>query len=150
MSLWGASNKILYTTNVNGAIYQSTDSGTTFNAMTSGTTDTLFAIWGTSTTQVWAVGQAGTIVANSGTATWTAQASGTTNDLRWLWGEPAPAGYTGDAYAVGDNGTILHYNGTQWTPMWSGLTSTLRTVYGTSATNVYIGGDNGVALLGSQ
>ena len=150
MGLWGASNKILYTTNVLGAIYQSTDSGRTFNPMTSGTTDTLFAVWGTSTTQLWAVGQAGTIVANSGSATWTAQTSGTTNDLRWLWGEPAPAGYTGDAYAVGDNGTILHYNGNQWSPMWSGLTTTLRSIYGTSATNVYIGGDNGVALLGSQ
>jgi hypothetical protein len=150
MSLWGSSNTTLYTTNVNGGIYQSTDSGTTFKAMTSGTTDTLFAIWGSGPTQIWAAGQAGTIITNSGGATWTAQASGTTNDLRWLWAGTAPTGYTGDAYAVGDAGTIQHFNGTQWSPMWSGVTTTLRTVYGISPTNVYVGGDNGVVLIGSQ
>jgi len=149
-SLWGASNKTLYTSNVNGVIYQSTDTGTTFNAMTSGTTDTLFAIWGASPTAIWATGQAGTMLFNNGGATWTAQASGTTNDLRWLWANTPPTGYTGDVYAVGDAGTIQHYNGTQWSPMWSGVTTTLRAVFGTSSTRVYIVGDNGVVLVGSQ
>jgi hypothetical protein len=150
MSLWGASNKILYTTNVNGAIYQSTDSGASFNAMTSGTTDTLFAIWGASPTAIWAAGQAGTMLFNNGGAAWAAQASGTTNDLRWMWANTPPTGYTGDAYAVGDAGTIQHYNGTQWSPMWSGVTTTLRATFGTSSTRVYIVGDNGVVLVGTQ
>jgi hypothetical protein len=150
MSLWGSSNTTLYTTAVNGTIYQSTDSGTTFNAMTSGTTDTLFAIWGASPTAIWAMGQAGTMLFNNGGATWTAQASGTTNDLRWMWADTPPTNYTGDVYAVGDAGTVQHYNGTQWSPMWSGVTTTLRAVYGLSPTQVYIVGDNGVVLVGSQ
>jgi hypothetical protein len=150
MSLWGASNTTLYTTSVNGTIYQSTDSGTTFNAMTSGTTDTLFAIWGSGPTAIWATGQAGTMLFNNGGATWTAQASGTTNDLRWMWADNPPTGYTGDVYAVGDAGTIQHWNGTQWSPMWSGVTTTLRAVYGLSPTQVFIVGDNGLVLAGSQ
>ena len=150
MSLWGASNTTLYTTSVNGTIYQSTDSGTTFNAMTSGTTDTLFAIWGSGPTAIWAAGQAGTMLFNNGGATWTAQASGTTNDLRWMWADSPPTGYTGDVYAVGDAGTIQHWNGTQWSPMWSSVTTTLRAVYGLSPTQVFIVGDNGVVLAGSQ
>ncbi|HSY81420.1 MAG TPA: hypothetical protein VK807_06645 [Gemmatimonadaceae bacterium] len=148
--LWGATNGTLYTTNVNGGIYQSTDSGRTFNAMTSGTTDSLFAIWGSGPTAIWAAGQAGTMLFNSGGATWTAQASGTTNDLRWMWADTPPTGYTGDVYAVGDAGTIQHWNGTQWSPMWSGVTTTLRAVYGLSPTQVYIVGDNGLVLAGSQ
>jgi hypothetical protein len=34
--------------------------------------------------------------------------------------------------------------------MWSGVTTTLRAVFGTSSTRVYIVGDNGVVLVGTQ
>lgn len=35
-------------------------------------------------------------------------------------------------------------------PMPTTVTSTIRTVFGTSSTNVYVGGDNGLVLQGTQ
>jgi hypothetical protein len=150
-SLWGTARTNQYAGATNGIVYHTTSAlPLTWTAQTTNTTDTIFAVWGTSATAVWAVGQAGKIIANTGTNTWTAQTSGTSNDLYGLWADTAPTGYTADVYAVGGTGTIVHYNGTEWSSMWSGVTSNLRAVFGTSATNVYVGGDNGVVLVGSQ
>ena len=49
-------------------------------------------------------------------------------------------------FAVGDNGTILHWDGSVWSPMASGTTNTLNSVWGTSATNVFAAGANGTIL----
>ena len=53
----------------------STD-GLTWTAMNSGTTDNLFAVWGTSATNVFAVGANGTILRYNG-AVWSRMMSGT-------------------------------------------------------------------------
>src|SRR5207249_6269191 len=68
----------------------------------------LYAIWGTSGTNVFAVGYSGTILHYDGTG-WTPQISETTSWLRGVWG----AGGS-DVFAVGFGGTILHYNGETW------------------------------------
>jgi hypothetical protein len=41
---------------------------------------------------------------------WSAMDSGTTEDLYGVWGSSAS-----DVFAVGWNGTILHYDGSTWT-----------------------------------
>jgi len=89
--------------------------GTTWTARTSGTTNALRSATGAATpagvvTDLWAVGDGGTILHSPDGATWLAQASGTTNDLTSVSAVAA-----NDVYAVGDKGTILHYNGTAWT-----------------------------------
>ena len=89
--------------------------GTTWTARTSGTTKALRSATGAATpagvvTDLWAVGDGGTILHSTDGATWLAQASGTTNDLT-----SASAVAANDVFAVGDKGTILHYDGTAWT-----------------------------------
>jgi len=79
--------------------------------MESGTTNTLHGVWGSSATDVFAVGNYGTILHYNG-STWSPMSSGTTNTLHGVWGSSAT-----DVFAVGNYGTILHYNGIIWSSM---------------------------------
>jgi photosystem II stability/assembly factor-like uncharacterized protein len=65
----------------------------------------------------------------------------TTQTLRGMW-------ESGDSnvFAVGDNGTILQYDGTTWTVVNTKTTTNLRAVWGTSPTNIYAVGDKGTIL----
>jgi hypothetical protein len=47
--------------------------------------------------------------------------TGTVPHLRAVWGSSES-----EVYAVGDDGTILHYDGSTWTAMYSGSTAQLR------------------------
>lgn len=63
--------------------------------------------------------------------TWQLVPSGTTEDLTDIWG-------VGNiAYAVGDKGTILFYDGSSWQPQNSGTPNSFNGVRGTSQNNVY-------------
>ena len=64
----------------------------------------LNAVWGSSATDVYAVGSSGTILHFDGNA-WQAIPSGTTATLYGVGGSSAT-----DVYVTGD-GTILHYDG---------------------------------------
>ncbi len=74
-----------------------------------------------------------------------ALASGTTETLRSVWALSAT-----DAFAVGDNGTILRWDGTTWTTMssagdaWAGRR--LDGVWGSSPTNVFAVGELGTLV----
>ena len=109
-------------------------------AQSSGTMENLRAIWAADATNLWAVGDNGTILKGDG-ATWTPQASGTTEHLRAVSGTSASS-----VWAVGDAGTILFFNGTDWTAQTSGTTNALRGVWGSSGTNVFAVGDGGTIL----
>jgi Calx-beta domain/PKD domain len=106
----------------------------------SGSTENLRAIWAANATNLWAVGDNGTILKGDGTS-WAAQTSGTTEHLRAVWGTS-----TTSVWAVGDAGTILFFNGTAWAAQTSGSTSALRGVWGSSGTNVFAVGDGGTIL----
>ncbi len=112
-----------------------------WSAMTSGATNNLNGVWGRSGSDVFAVGDSGTILHYDGTA-WSAMTSGTTNNLNGVWGTT----FGDDAFAVGDNGTILHYDGTSWFAMASLTTNNLNDVWGSSDSNVYAVGDSGTIL----
>ena len=62
----------------------------------------LIAVWGSSATDVWAVGSGGTILRNDGSG-WKLVPSGTTETLYVAWGTGP-----GDVWVVGSTGTILH------------------------------------------
>jgi len=81
----------------------------------------LIGVWGTSATDVFAVGDAGTIVRYDGVA-WKPMTSGTTGFLTRVWGSSAT-----NVFAVGEAGTILHYDGVAWKPM---ATQSSETLYG--------------------
>jgi hypothetical protein len=68
--------------------------------------------------------------------------SGTTANLHDVWRIDDE-----NVMAVGDNGTILHYDGTSWTIMNSGTTNDLFAVWGCGMKNVFAAGDAGTMLL---
>lgn len=104
----------------------------------------LSAVWGTSATDAFAVGQQGLIRHFDGTQ-WTRQESGVVVNLNGVWGS-AP----GNVFAVGGGGTILHYDGRTWTRLESGTTTTLTGVWTTtSGDQVFVIGQGGLTLLGT-
>ena len=51
-----------------------------------------------------------------------------------------------DVFAVGENGTILHYDVSSWNPMTSFTFNDLVGIWGSSSTNVYAVGESGTIL----
>jgi hypothetical protein len=85
------------------------------------------------------------IIPQSGTffqSGWQVMNSGTTVDLRDVWGVDNE-----NVFAVGDEGTILHYDGVSWTQMNSGTTQNLRGIWGYGMQNIYAAGENGTLLF---
>jgi hypothetical protein len=102
----------------------------------------LNSVWGIGATDVWAVGDNGTIVHGTSApgGPWTVQASGTTSHLNAIWGSGT------DLFAVGDSGTIVHWNGSAWAVQPSGTTHNLNDIWGTSSSDVWATGNGGTIL----
>lgn len=84
-----------------------------------------------------------TSIFSVGSPTFASTTSPTTETLYSVWGDVSSS----EAFAVGANGTIIHYNGSSWSVMDSGTTETLYGVWGTSANeNVFAVGANGTLL----
>ena len=80
--------------------------GNSWSSMNSGSaTVNLSEVWGSSSTDVFAVGTGGTILHYDGN-TWSNMPSGTSDTLSAVWGSSSS-----DVYTVGTNGIILHYSG---------------------------------------
>jgi hypothetical protein len=109
------------------------------------TTADLFSIWGSSATDVFAVGQhywqggGGTILHYDG-STWSSMDSGTTRSLYGIWGSSGS-----DVFAVGSR-IILHYDGLSWSHMESETTQYLYDVWGSSGSDVFAVGYDGTIL----
>jgi len=71
--------------------------------MSSSTHSVLYSIWGSSSSDVFAVGSSGAILHYDGSA-WSAMNSGTEESFNGVWGSSSS-----DVFAVGSDGTILHY-----------------------------------------
>jgi hypothetical protein len=91
----------------------------------------LAATWGSSASDVWTVGDLGTILHWGGSG-WAAAPSGTTQRLNGVWGTSA-----NDAWAVGNSGTIERWNGTKWSRFSSPTTSDLRAVWASGPTDAW-------------
>lgn len=99
----------------------------------------LRAVWGTSASSVYVVGDGGTALRFDGT-TWRVIPTGVTADLTDVWGLPGG----GDPYATTSDGRVLRLGATGATPV-AGLQApgALHAVWGTSASNLYVVGDGG-------
>jgi hypothetical protein len=62
--------------------------GTSWSPVASGITADLNAVWGSSSTNIFAAGQSGTIIHYDGSS-WSVMASGTTADIYGIWGQIA-------------------------------------------------------------
>ncbi len=104
------------------------------------TTKALHGIWGASASNIWVVGDGGTLLHYNG-AQWSSVLSGTVQDLRDVWGSGP-----NDVWAVGGTTetVIIHYNGAQWTTTTLALGAAVaNAVWGTSPTNVFVAGGSG-------
>jgi hypothetical protein len=124
-----------------------------WSSVSSGTAQNLWSVWGTSASDVWAVGDNATILHYDGTSWSTISAGTITPPFYSIWGA-SPS----DVWAVGGDfggGVIVHYDGVRWSSVSvpSGAKD-LRSVWGTSASDVWAvrggttgGGTTGAAIL---
>lgn len=102
---------------------------------------TLESVWGSSASDVWAVGPAGTIRhITPADARWQKVDAKTTSDLHAVWGSGP-----NDVWAVGEAGTILHYDGASFEPASAqlplGKKPDLYGIWGSGSDDVWIVGD---------
>jgi len=71
-------------------------------------TDDLQAVWGSSSTDIWAVGSNGAMLHYDGSA-WTSAPAPTSRTIFGVWGRSAS-----DVYAVAAGGAVLRYDGSAW------------------------------------
>ncbi|AKU97344.1 Type IV fimbrial biogenesis protein PilY1 [Labilithrix luteola] len=106
----------------------------------------LRGIWGSSKSDVWTVGDQGTIRRFGPNATeWAIIESPTRETLHAVWGSSAT-----DVWAVGESGTILHWDGTTWSASTAAFSNdskkpNLYGVWGSGPSDVWIVGE-GIAL----
>ena len=137
--VWGASPKDVFAVGYllsTGHIYHF--DGTAWSV----TTDphVLFRLWGTSGSNVYAVGLQGAIVHFDGKS-WTPMEVPVESDLLAIWGASGT-----DVFAVGDAGVILHYDGASWTSMPSPTSELLVAVWGAQGSDVFALGNEGAIL----
>lgn len=101
---------------------------------------------------VWSDGDVGWLVGSRGRAwgllnrrVWTPLDTPTDRDLLAVWSAPS-----GEAWAVGEGGTVLRHDGSQWAPIPSGpnggISADLRGVWGLDAHDIWAVGTAGTAL----
>jgi hypothetical protein len=99
--------------------------------MSSPTTEHLRGIWGASSTAIWAVGDAGTVLFYDG-SDWTQTTIPTARNLRAVWG------FAADDVWVAGNGAIFHWDGAAWTE-YDGACG-LVAIWGASSNDVWAAG----------
>jgi photosystem II stability/assembly factor-like uncharacterized protein len=121
--------------------------GSALTAEASGTTKTLYGVWGASPADVWAVGglpgRDNVLLRRQGGA-WTVQPSPTPAGAYFkIWGTAAD-----DIFICGEGGVILHFDGATWTKQETNLPQsvTLFTVHGRSRTDAVAVGGFGKAV----
>jgi hypothetical protein len=106
--------------------------------------DSLTAVWGSGSDDVWAVGNTGTLYRWNGKASSEVSPKPTTQHLRSVAGSGPD-----DIWAVGYGDTILHYDGQRWTPKrspTSGRGLILSGVWATSRREAWIVSQTGPIL----
>ena len=139
-SAWGSSNTDVYFACADGDLFHY--NGTTVARRTTGQTTPLNGIWGSSASNIYAVGDGGTILrATDNGVTWVPVANSFVGNLLSIWGLNSTTIYTG-----GKQGTIQKYNGTTLSISTQEHTDALNSVWGTGAGNAYAVGGNGVVI----
>jgi photosystem II stability/assembly factor-like uncharacterized protein len=149
--MWGSSTSELYVFGgdrasdevFHAAILHSRDGGATWTRETvPGDTTSITAMWGSTASDVYAVGKQGAILHSTGSGTWQVQRTASAG-LSGVWGSSAT-----DVYAVGARGLILNSadHGKTWRERTSGVSYTLSSVYGVGAHEIFVGSTEGPPL----
>lgn len=150
-SCWAGPNDVLIAVGQNGAIFRRNAEGWHQDEVPADTQGVdLYGVWGMPDGTAVAVGgglsapsESAVILHFDGTGWVRANSPGvTTKTLRNVWGS-GPEDY----WAVGDNGTIAHYDGTEWRPSATRVDDRLYGVYGSGPGDVYAVGGTGRGLI---
>jgi len=110
---------------------------------------TIWWIHGTSSRDVWAVGESGLVLHWDGSV-WSPGASGTTANLYGVWAAEANDVWAvgGSPVHAGQNDVLLHYDGVSWgvVPPPRSLGATYFKIWGLSASDVDVVASAGLAL----
>ena len=126
--------------------------GATWTQQTTPTTEQLWGVWGAAPNDLWAVGGRGfpdseaTILRFNGTE-WTAMAvpelmRAGVNAFFKVWGTDA-----NNVYIVGQNGAVLHWNGSELMEQFVGTAVDLISVWGTGPDRIAIVGGRGNGVV---
>ncbi len=137
IALHGSSATNVIAVGTNGAIARY--NGTDWSVMTSGSTQTLNAVWVESPSVAWAAGNNGTVLRLSSNV-WSTETTNSTQTLNGVWGGENVV------YAVGANTTVLRREGSTWSRVTVPSSEQLYGVHGNSANDVVIVGSNGTLL----
>jgi long-subunit fatty acid transport protein len=143
--IWGLDADDLFAIGWNSGTIWHYD-GASWSEMASGTTNDLDGIWGTSSTDIYAVGDEGIVLHFDGNDWSEMRRADTANNYLFsVWGSSPQ-----DVYAAGNYATILHYDGSAWSAVDTGLDINTKEEYldvrGTSSSDVYIVGREGTVL----
>jgi len=130
-AVWGTSANDVYAVGTAASIYHY--DGAVWSPVTNPGSGVYTAVFGAGG-EVFAAGAS--IVHGSGAA-FTATTSPIAFTVRGLWGSADD-----DMFAVGDNGTVIHWDGVAWTQMQAS-TSTLNAIAGSRADEIFAVGDGG-------
>jgi hypothetical protein len=100
------------------------------------TGNSIYAVWGSSANDVFAVGKFGTILHYNGSQ-WSQMDNLFRTDLYGVWGNSS-----NDVYAAGASGTILHYDGNYWSLLDIPFMVDFEGVWGSAANDLYAVGDD--------
>ena len=102
--------------------------------------NTIWSAWALDANNVWAVGEAGTLIHWDG-RDWSGQSRRVDRPLRGVWGVDA-----NNVWAVGADGVILKWNGVAWTTQRSGTNTNLFGVWASDPNNAWAVGDSMLVL----
>ncbi len=113
--------------------------GLAWSQVSSNTSSDLHGLWGASSSDIWAVGSAGTAMNWTGGA-WSSTETPSGMILYDVWGSRAS-----DVWAVGSSGTIFRWNGNTWSDSSiAGDYYDFNGIWGSDAKNVWIVGTEGI------
>ena len=101
-------------------------------------TITLRAVWAIDEDDVFAVGDAGTILRRVNNTDWYPMQSGTTSNLLGVWGSSSS-----DVWAGGASSTLLHYDGTSWSQVSTQIPN-VDSIWGSGPSDVWFVGSTRV------
>ena len=143
-TLWAASAHDVFAVSDGAVLHYDGNYWRAMDAGGCGCEDGLYGVWGSSGTNVYAVGLAGTVLHWSGGA-WEAESDPDlgTDDLYAVWGSSAS-----NVWAVGDFGRIVHFDGADWTTVISdpATAEPLFAVWGNAANSAWAVGNAGTVL----
>lgn len=139
-AVWGDGNTV-YVAGESGSIYQSTNRGDTWTRAMSVPVVEYFSLFGTGG-QVFATGQAGTVLRSSGNNAWTKLPAPSTADVTDVWGAGT------EIFVSTQQGQVFRSTnaGDTWSELSTAGTQIVYGLWGSSVDDVYASGSSGVVL----